>query len=560
MTSRRVTVVTSEVLGVAGGGGPGTADSLLAIALGRAGHCVELLVAPGRHVAGLSPEWSTAYAAANVHVRPLSEHTRVEPAFLSPTWHVLEALRGDPPDVVVADDWRALAYAPLRARHVGRALDGTAVVLYCHGPARVFAAAARKVPDTVARFGEEVAQRACFALADAVVSPSRWLLDCLRGARWPEPHAEHVIQNLWESAATGAGVERVDGGGRIRRLAFFGQLREGKGLRVFVDALALVDAALLRGVDVAFIGAARRWSPDEIERMLSGRVASVDVKTGLERSAALSELAQPGTLAVLPSLLENSPYAVAECIERGVPFVAARVGGTPELVAEEDRARVLCEPTPEAFAAAVERALTSAEGLAPARPAQAPDRARKSWLDLVERVAPRPQAPVPSSRDEWSPVGDVSSDLLDTLLAAQAATGADAVTTGARTPDGVQLFLGDPGALGVVENQYGAAGIVRRSLGVSGPSPWVTFARAAAAGAAIVSVPEPLGAPAAAAQEGDPLAVLEAFEDSDVGRLHDFPQLAATLAAALERGRRDGASVPRGLAPRLARSVRRRLG
>jgi hypothetical protein len=54
---RRVAVVASELLGVPGTGGPGTADSLLAVALARHGHDIELLVAPGRDSSGLSPHW-----------------------------------------------------------------------------------------------------------------------------------------------------------------------------------------------------------------------------------------------------------------------------------------------------------------------------------------------------------------------------------------------------------------------------------------------------------------------------------------------------------------------
>ena len=44
MTSRRVTIVATELLGRPGTGGAGTADSLLAVALGRHGHEVQLLI------------------------------------------------------------------------------------------------------------------------------------------------------------------------------------------------------------------------------------------------------------------------------------------------------------------------------------------------------------------------------------------------------------------------------------------------------------------------------------------------------------------------------------
>src|SRR5205814_6493958 len=140
---------------------------------------------------------------------PLAESVEVRPSFLAPAWHVHEALRADPPEVVVADDWRALGWAALQSRRLDRSCQDTAFVLYCHGPARVFAEAARKVPDTVARFGEEVAQRACVELADAVVSPSAWLVQCLREREWPLPEPVNVIQNLLRSIALGEPAPRA---------------------------------------------------------------------------------------------------------------------------------------------------------------------------------------------------------------------------------------------------------------------------------------------------------------------------------------------------------------
>src|SRR5207248_1689470 len=62
---------------------------------------------------------------------------------------------------------------------------------------------------------------------------------------------------------------------------------------------------------------------------------------------------------------------------------------------------------------------------------------------------------------------DPDDDMLDTLVAVQAATGADVVTAAVRPADdaeGLRLFLGDPGALGLAENSYGVIGLVRASL------------------------------------------------------------------------------------------------
>jgi glycosyltransferase involved in cell wall biosynthesis len=601
MTPRRVIVVASEILGVPGTGGPGTADSLLAAALGRRGHEVRLLVAPGRDVSSLSPDWGRTYAESNVHVRPLAGHGTVWPDFLAPAAHVHEALRDDPPEVVVADDWRALAYASLRSRQLGRSLADTAFVLYCHGPARMFAAAARKVPDTVARFGEEVAQRACLELADAVVSPSEWLVEWLRDHRWPLPGSVRVIQNLWQSVALDEPVQRAPTGSKIRRLAFFGQLREGKGISLFLASLRRLHPQLLEGVELLFLGHTRSWTEAQIRQELGGVAASVRLETQLERAAAIEELKVPGTLAVMPSLLENSPYAVAECIEHGVSFLAADVGGTPELIAEEDRARVLCPPTPDDLAAALGRALGSSTGVEPARPARDPEESLASWVELVEAVEPsRRPAAAPASgvtviargdestrraqrlvehtdsvavevitaleqaSAEWVVFlddDDVPEDtLLDALVAAQAASGADAVTAAVRPADdavGVRLFLGEPGALGLIENHYGVIGLIRRSLATS-DSDWLLFARLAAGGAHIVSIPEPLSMHLGRGRrKGEELAVLEAFEQAGPDALPELPQLTATLAAAVARAEREGdpeivrRNIPRGIARRV---------
>jgi hypothetical protein len=170
-------------------------------------------------------------------------------------------------------------------------------------------------------------------------------------------------------------------------------------------------------------------------------------------------------------------------------------------------------------------------------------------------VTPAATRPSPSEAD-WVRVGDPDDRAVETL--ARASGDADVVTCAVRLPDGArQLFLGDPGPLGVVENQYGVVGVVRPDAAARvepDDSPWVFFARLALAGARILSLPDALAShtpePPTTA---DRLAVLEAFEQAAPEALRQFPHLAATLAAALER--RDGGPEPRSLQQR----IRRRL-
>jgi glycosyltransferase involved in cell wall biosynthesis len=599
MMPRQITIVASELLGRAGTGGAGTADSLLAVALGRHGHSVRLLIASGREIGPLNPEWMRRYESAGVEIRVLEREPAVRPPYLAPPFEVLQALRENPPEVVIADDWRGLAYLALRARQTALALAETAFVIHCHGPGRVLTEFAQKVPDTPERFGEQIAERSSIELADVVVSPSEWLLDWMRVHGWPVSENEQVIQYLRESAAFDETPEPAPPATGIRRLAFFGQLREGKGIRLFVDALGALEHDLLEGVEVVFLGSARgRWAADRVLNAISPeareRLGQIRFEPSLDREAALAELRRPGTLAVMPSLLDNSPNTVAECIEHRIPFLATATGGIPELVADDDRARVLCGPAAADLAAALARVLSSGNGFAPARPARKPQESVEAWLELIESVRPdmRTQSRVAttvaviansaesarrgrrladstrsvevevveaaSRRDglfltasEWILFLDDDDDpddgLLDVLVAAQTASGADVVTPSVRGPDAeLQLFLGDPGALGLVENQYGVVGLLRSSLAVAEGPPegqtdpdWLLFARLAVAGATVISIPEALAAHARRPGRvgdvpGEGLAVLEAFEQN-AGELRDLPQFAATLAAALAR-------------------------
>jgi hypothetical protein len=498
-------------------------------------------------------------------------------------------------------------------------LTETAFVVYCHGPGRVLTAFAEKVPDTIERFGEQIAEQAAMRLADAVVSPSEWLLGWMREHNWPVPASARVIQYLRESVALDTPAVTAAADGAIRRLAFFGQLREGKGIRIFLAALRKLDREVMHGVEVVFLGSAsKRWPPERIVDELPEELrSSARVVTSLEREQALDELRQPGTLTVMPSLLDNSPNTVAECVECGIPFIASATGGIPELVAEADRERVLFGPTTDALAATLQRVLASSS-FAPARPARSATAALDSWLELVDALRPCATPGVrPATQVAVVAAGEASEqharrlaehthtvdvevvrdgsrrsglarttaawvlflddddepldDLLDVLVAAQASSGADVVTSAvhpADDPDATHLFLGDPGPLGLSENQYGVLGLVRAELavaelpGTGAVDPdWTLFARLALAGARIVALPEPLsthlGHPGRVNDvPGDGLSVLEAFERPGAS-LTDLPQFAAMLAAALARLSAGGKT--NHSAPRPLQSVRARL-
>ncbi len=86
-------------------------------------------------------------------------------------------------------------------------------------------------------------------------------------------------------------------------------------------------------------------------------------------------------LFVLPSLAENLPVVLIEAMASGLPAVATRVGGVPEMLGDEDG--VLAEPEDPAALAAAIRSAAGREFDPAAMAARARD--RYSYAAVCER-------------------------------------------------------------------------------------------------------------------------------------------------------------------------------
>jgi glycosyltransferase involved in cell wall biosynthesis len=386
-------VIAHELRGFLPVGGMGTATTFLALALARLGHSVEILL--GKHsLRSIDPYWETVYNGAGVRVRPAPQGEEpVEPwHFVHP--HRIElGLRADLADVVIAHDFGAPAYSALRLRQAGIAFENSLFVVFCHGTRRYVVDLSPNIAlkDLRSVLGVSVLEQASVELADVVVSPSAYLLDWMRGQGWRLPERTLVIPYFTRSDATGetpwvAARPEPD---PIRRFAFFGRVDEKKGLKTFAAALNALEPEELKGVEVEFIGrTTASWTRDRVEALLSEptrqALRRVVFETELDQHDALARLSRPGTLAVMPSLQENSPNTVYECLEHGIPFIASDVGGVPELIAPDDRARVLFEPTSQGVEAAIRRVLAEGFVPPPARPALERAVSFDRWAEVIE--------------------------------------------------------------------------------------------------------------------------------------------------------------------------------
>jgi glycosyltransferase involved in cell wall biosynthesis len=135
-----------------------------------------------------------------------------------------------------------------------------------------------------------------------------------------------------------------------------GHVTHRKNQNAFIRALDRL--ATRRSFRLVCVGLARRGDPYADEFLALAAERPWVEFAGWSERAALRERYRTAALVALPSLEDNCPMAVLEAMAAGVPVMAARVGGVPELIIENGTG-VFCDPLDESsMADAIERLLT----------------------------------------------------------------------------------------------------------------------------------------------------------------------------------------------------------
>ena len=352
---KRVCIATSDIVGPVKNGGIGTAYCHLARLLAERGHQVVIAYVNG-NAAEVQPMERTRvlYTGYGVDFEPIvprPDNKYIVSQVRAPTWTFHDWLRTRelPFDILHVSDYRGLGYGALLAKLQGLAFGTTHFVVHGHGPTLWAVEGNRQLLSTEHELGWVFMERRSVELADTLTCGSAHLLGWMREAGYALPGRSFVWPNpfpVQEDSPEAVAGRAARNGAKLEEVVFFGRLEPRKGLVLFVDA---IDRLVRRGrapARITFLGKAsnRIDGPGFIHS--STRDWPLEVRTFTEFGAeeAIAYLSQPGRLAVLPSLQENSSLALTECLHAGIPFLATATGGTPELVALEDRGRALAAP------------------------------------------------------------------------------------------------------------------------------------------------------------------------------------------------------------------------
>jgi glycosyltransferase involved in cell wall biosynthesis len=228
--------------------------------------------------------------------------------------------------------------------------------------------------------GRRTARAADLVLAPSATTAAELVRDY--GARKTAvlPNASGGLVARSEAVVGVGGGVRIEEGG-VPGLLFVGRLRLRKGVEVLLRALSLLrtqgDPPLSPRLRIAGEGehreaieraAVRFGVSDQVDFL--GRRGPAEVRWLLEHSAAL----------VVPSIYEGMPLVILEAMLAGLPVIASRVSGIPEVVLDPETGWLVTPEDPPALAAVLAELL--------ADPAAARRRGENGRRRLEERYRP----------------------------------------------------------------------------------------------------------------------------------------------------------------------------
>jgi glycosyltransferase involved in cell wall biosynthesis len=208
------------------------------------------------------------------------------------------------------------------------------------------------------------------------------------------------------SSSSSASMNENDKEKEIRvalvELVFFARLEILKGIYEFCDALDILTRRLAnRDIVLPLYHGAKPFAvtmmglpnlPDKsavdmiLERASAGHWPfAVTFQLDLLQPQAVAYMrGGEGRVAVLASLVENSPYTVLECLSLGIPFIASHVGGVAELIDASYHDNILFDPIPDSLADRITN--IAINGVPLAKPTSLPTATRDQWLVVHQLV------------------------------------------------------------------------------------------------------------------------------------------------------------------------------
>eukprot|EP01111_Echinosteliopsis_oligospora_P011156 TRINITY_DN3610_c0_g1_i1.p1 TRINITY_DN3610_c0_g1~~TRINITY_DN3610_c0_g1_i1.p1 ORF type:complete len:2035 (+),score=495.14 TRINITY_DN3610_c0_g1_i1:180-6284(+) len=400
LTHKQICFVVSSFEGMYINSGIGTAYYALAHQLANHGHSVTVVYTRDEPTVGGSwAEWTQYYEERGIHLvaLPASDKQIATPKMQSTSLRVYRYLALNPQfDIVHFGDFEAHGFYSIMAKRISNQFVDTAFVVGLHGPTRwTLDSNTARIPTEETEIDLDWMERLSVENADAVWTPSAYIASWLSLKGWNLPKDNLHLLPLpagpeFDPASTIAPTIV-----RPKEFVFFGRLETRKGLALFCDAvdlMAKVSKNLPEDLTITFLGSSGFVNGTEGEKYVQSRSAQwpfqVKIITNSNRKTALEYIQNSQRLPIIPSLADNAPYTVYECLYAGIPFLASDLSSITPLIADAtDRATHLFQMKPHQIAAMMIKATRT--GVSSVAPTFTVSKAENAWIAFYANVKPK---------------------------------------------------------------------------------------------------------------------------------------------------------------------------
>jgi GT2 family glycosyltransferase len=338
-------------------------------------------------------------------------------------------------DVILFPDLIGMGYVSIQAKRLGKAFAQTTLAVMLHRPTRWLRACSGVQPiNPLDAIKLDHMEAYCLQHADVAVSPNQYMFDWARRADL-SLSAQHPVLPYLAQPHWSEGPLPPRAPPHPEHLIYFGALEARKGLHALVASLLELGEEL----DAAGIKKLTFLSQQSLtERLQADSKLNRQLQTLKARGVELCEqpyrtleealqfLRDTGGIAVLPSVVDSSPYQLLASVACGLPLLTGNSPGSAELV---QGSAAFTVPSAEEFRAALVQRVQRCQD---AQPQHTYADVRRAWLTSVEVwAAGAKQAPAEikvSTAAAWPSIAVCvpyhhGEDFIDATLQSIVATG-----------------------------------------------------------------------------------------------------------------------------------------
>ena len=341
--SKTIVIVTCDFIGPIKNGGIGTACFHLAVYLAKRNKFRVQILFTGHYQYKNEKYWAKYYKdkydVEFFSPDPLNHDHEIACCLsrYAMSYAVYQCLlsKQDTLHCIIFQDWLADGFYTIKAKYTLNEFIGIKIINNIHSPTQwQYEGMERNVYDIFDFYSLCYAEKYCAERSDIVIAPSRHMFDWMEKNNWRSSGIQKIIPNLY-SKTSPASTYKPD----IKHLIFFGRLETRKGLHIFLEAILQVykkagtkKISLLGNLSEVKGKSTKDFLKDYLEKMVE---IDFTIKTKLDHEQALNYIIKSKGVVFLPSTLDNLPYSVLECLYEGIPVLASRVGGIPEMLDDE---------------------------------------------------------------------------------------------------------------------------------------------------------------------------------------------------------------------------------